>query len=186
MGKDEYLVLLTEFKADLNRYLANLPGTTTPRTLADVIAFNNEQSKTELSLFGQDIFLAAEATKGLADPKYLQALKKSRDGARATIQKLLTGNRVAVLVQPTNGPAWLSDPVNGDQASGPSASQLPAVSGFPHLTVPMGQVQGLPVGFSFIGPAGTVKLTSNWFVCLPEACDAHASDCFRLKRKWIR
>ena len=161
LGEDESLVLLTEFKAGLNRYLANLPETTMPRTLADVIAFNNKQIETELTLFGQDTFIAAEATKGLADPKYLQALAKSRDGARVTIQKLLTDNRVAVLVQPTNGPAWLSDPVNGDQDSGPSASQLPAISGFPHLTVPMGQVEGLPVGLSFIGPAWSEALLLN-------------------------
>ena len=161
LGEDEYLVLLTEFKADLNRYLANLPGNDTPRTLADVIAFNNQRAETELALFGQDIFIAAEATKGLSDLNYLKALKRSRDGARATIAKLLKDNHVAILVQPTNGPAWLSDPVNGDQDSGPSASQLPAVSGFPHLTVPMGQVQGLPVGLSFIGPAWSEALLLN-------------------------
>lgn len=58
-----------------------------------------------------------------------------------------------MLVQPTMGPAWLSDPVNGDQYDGPSAAQLPAISGYPHLTVPAGAVRGLPVGISFVGPA---------------------------------
>ena len=66
---------------------------------------------------------------------------------------MLKAANVQMLVSPSTGPAWLADPVNGDQSSGPSASRLPAVSGYPHLTVPMGLVRGLPVGLSFIGPA---------------------------------
>ena len=57
-----------------------------------------------------------------------------------------------MLVAPTYGPAWLSDPIYGDQYNGPSATQLPATAGYPHLTVPIGLIQGLPVGLSFIGP----------------------------------
>ncbi len=106
-----------------------------------------------MPFFGQETFVAAEQTKGLDDPDYLKALALSRDGARATLTRLMADNGVALLVAPTYGPAWLTDPVHGDQYEGPSASGLPAMSGYPHLTVPMGQVMGLPVGLSFIGPA---------------------------------
>lgn len=161
LGAAENTVLLTELKADLNAYLATTPASVKTRTLADLIAFNTAHADTELALFGQETFVEAESTKGLSDPAYLKALTASQTGAQATLGRLLTSNRVAMLVQPTNGPAWLSDPVNGDQDSGPSASQLPAVAGFPHLTVPMGQVDGLPVGLSLIGPAWSEALLLN-------------------------
>ena len=153
LGAAESLVLYTELKVDLNAYLASTPASVKTRTLADLIAFNAANAKAEMPFFGQETFIKADATKGLNDPAYVKALAFSRDGARATLTRLLSDNKVAMLVAPTMGPAWLSDPVNGDQYDGPSASSLPAVSGFPHLTVPMGQVSGLPVGLSFIGPA---------------------------------
>jgi amidase len=153
LGKAETIVLHTELKADLNAYLATTPKAVKTRTLADLIAFNIADAAREMPFFGQETFIEAEATKGLTDPGYLKALAFSQSAARATLMRLLTANDVAMLVAPTMGPAWLSDPVNGDQYDGPSASTLPAVSGFPHLTVPMGMVSGLPVGLSFIGPA---------------------------------
>jgi amidase len=145
--------LYTELKVDLNAYLATTPPAVKTRTLADLIAFNTANATREMPFFGQETFIRAQATKGLSDPDYLKALATSGDGARATLTRLLTANNVDMLVAPTSGPAWLSDPVNGDQYDGPSASSLPAIAGFPHLTVPMGQVRGLPVGLSFIGPA---------------------------------
>jgi hypothetical protein len=87
-----------------------------------------------------------EATRGLDDPAYRTALETSRRLARGKIDALLSVNRVTILAAPSAGPAWLSDPVNGDHYAGPSASQLPAVSGYPHLTVPAGMIGGLPVG----------------------------------------
>ena len=153
LGAAEFKVLLTELKVGLNAYLATTPATVATRTLADVIAFNSANSDREMPFFGQDTFVEAEATKGLDGPDYRKALSTSRDGARATLTRLMTDAGAAMLVAPSYGPAWLSDPVNGDQYDGPSASSLPAMAGFPHLTVPMGQVRGLPVGLSFIGPA---------------------------------
>ncbi len=161
LGAAEYVVLLTELKADLNAYLATTPATVKTRTLAEVMAFNTANAPREKPYFGQETFVEAEATKGLADAEYLKALATSRDGARATLDRLLADNTVAVLVAPTYGPAWLSDGVHGDQYDGPSASRLPAVSGYPHLTVPMGLVRGLPVGLSFIGPAWSEALLLN-------------------------
>ena len=161
LGEAEGKVLYTELKADLNAYLATTPTTVKTRTLAEIIAFNTANAGREMPFFGQDTFIAAEATKGLDDPDYLKALALSRDGARATLTRLLADNKVAMLVAPTYGPAWLTDPVHGDQYEGPSASGLPAISGYPHLTVPMGQVMGLPVGLSFMGPAWSEAMLLN-------------------------
>lgn len=159
-GADEKLnelelkLLLTELKTDLNAYLATTPASVGTRSLADVIAFNKANAATEMALFGQDLFEQAEAGKGTDDPDYTRV----RDTAKRLagpqgIDRLLAAHKVTMLVAPTFGPAWMTDLVNGDQYGGTSASQLPAVAGYPHLTVPMGQVKGLPVGLSFIGPA---------------------------------
>ena len=150
----ETMVLYTELKADLNAYLATTPSAVTTRTLADVIAFDVANKDREMPLFGQETFEKAQATRGLDDPAYKTALTVARQLAgRDGIDRLLKKYRVTILVAPTYGPAWLSDTIHGDQYEGPSASQLPAVAGYPHLTVPYAQIGGLPVGMSFIGPA---------------------------------
>jgi len=154
IGAAEGLVLHTELKADLNAYLATTPATVKARTLAEVIAFDTAHADRELALFGQETFVKAEETKGLDDPKYKEARETmlrvaGRDGIDAMLQK---GNLDA-LVCPTMPPAWKIDAVNGDQISGGGAGGLAAVAGYPHLTVPMGAVMGLPVGLSIIGPA---------------------------------
>jgi amidase len=143
---------MTELKADMNAYLAT---TRSPhRTLADLIRFNEANAAAEMPLFGQELFIQAEATKGLNDPEYKKALATAKRLAGPEgIDKLLREHKVDVLIAPTTGAAWLIDVVNGDQYVGGGASTLPAVAGYPHLTVPMGMVRGLPVGLSFIGPA---------------------------------
>lgn len=149
----EQKILLSEFKPAVAAYLAATPAAVQSRTLADLIAFDRAHATQEMPWFDQELFDQSQATKGLADPEYIHA----RDTAKRLagpdgIDRLLRENNVSILVQPTQGAAWLSDPVNGDSPSGPSASDLPAVSGYPHVTVPMGQLRQLPVGLSFIGP----------------------------------
>jgi len=152
MGQSEFKVLLTELKADLNAYLATTPPSVRTRTLAEVIAFNKGSAR-ELALFGQDTFEEAEKTKGLDDPEYRKARETSLRLAGAEgIDKMLKDNNVIALVGPTMPPAWPIDAVNGDQISGGGAGGFAAIAGYPHLTVPMGHVKGLPVGLSFIGP----------------------------------
>jgi amidase len=151
-------VLYTEFKTHLAAYLATTPDTVKVRTLADVIAFNDAHKAEEMPFFGQEAFLKAEKTQGLDDPEYLGARAKSRRLAGAEgIDAMLAAGKVEVLVTPTIGVPWLSDPVRGDLFNGFTAIDLPAISGYPHLTVPMGLVGGLPVGLSFIGPAWSDK-----------------------------
>jgi amidase len=153
MGANEFKVLLMEFKTGLADYLKSSPAPLQVRTLVDVIAFNKVHATEELALFGQDTFEKAEATKGTADPAYKKARARSFELAGPQgIDRLLKENKLDALVGPTMPPAWKIDAVNGDQISGGGAGSLAAVAGYPHLTVPMGLVKGLPVGLSFIGP----------------------------------
>jgi amidase len=152
LGADEELVLLTELKAGLNAYLASTPPAVKTRTLADVIAFDQATPR-ETALFGDDGFEGAQATKGLDDPAYLKAKAEAKRLAGPEgIDELLADNQLDALIAPTTAPPWRIDVVDGDHFSH-SASRLPAVAGYPHLTVPMGYVKGLPVGLSFIGAA---------------------------------
>lgn len=162
IGNAEFAVLLTEFKAGVNAYLASTPPQVKARSLAELIAFNVANAPAEMPLFGQDLFDRAEATKGLQDDDYLKARAKAKRMAGPEgIDRLLADNNVAALVAPTLGPAFLIDTVNGDQIGGSGAGSLAAVAGYPHLTVPMGQVRGLPVGLSFIGTAWSEQQLLN-------------------------
>lgn len=153
MGAAEYQVLLTEFKVGLNAYLVTTPRAVTARTLADVIAFNERDAARSLALFGQDILFKAEATKGLDDADYLQARATSLKIASDFLTAAFRDHHVAALIAPTAPAAWKIDAVNGDQAPFGGAGGLAAVAGTPHLTVPMGERLGLPLGLSFLGPA---------------------------------
>ena len=162
IGKNEFSVLLSELKADLNSYLKGSPAAIPVRTLADVIAFDKAHAAQEMGLFGQETFEQAQKTKGLSDPAYKKARQISFTAAGPNgIDRLLKQYRVVALVGPTMPPAWKIDAANGDQISGGGAGSLAAVAGYPHLTVPMGLVKGLPVGLSFIGPKWSEALLLN-------------------------
>ena len=151
LGGAELEILMTELKADMAAYLGSLPDAKAPKTLADLIAFNKAHPE-EMRWFDQSLFELAESKGGLDSPAYLEAKAKAmRLAGPEGIDRLLKDNKVDLLVGVTNGPSWTSDLVNGDHYTGPSVSQMPAVAGYPHLTVPMGAVEGLPVGLSFIG-----------------------------------
>jgi amidase len=148
---DEQIVLSYEFKADLNAYLAGLPAPQKVHTLADVIAFDRSDPR-EMALFGQDMFEAAELTRGLSDPVYIKAHDALQRSSTETLDGLLATYRLDALIRTTDEPAFRIDVVKGDNDSS-NSSYLPATAGYPHLTVPMGFVHELPVGLSFIGPA---------------------------------
>lgn len=148
----ELEVLLYEFKADLEAYLAKLGGPG-PRTMKALIAWNQAHADAELSLFGQELFIDAEKKGPLTTPAYRKAREACMRLSRAQgIDAVMDQHKLDALVAPTGAPAWLIDHVNGD-SSGGSCSTPAAVAGYPHVTVPMGQVRGLPVGFSFFGRA---------------------------------
>ena len=152
-GDAEYEVLLTESKAGINAYLAGLSGEGLPRSIADVIRFNDAHRAESMPYFGQEILLQAQAKGGLDAPAYRKALATCRQQSRVRgIDLALRTHRLDALIAPTGGPAWLIDLVNGDHFGGGS-SQLAAVAGYPTITVPAGRIFGLPVGLSFIGGA---------------------------------
>lgn len=150
MYRDESLVLRFELKEGLNAYLAALPGNPPVRSIDDVIAFNRQHPREELRWFGQESFEAAAKLDDRAAYQQARANSLRLAGAEG-IDRLLREHKVAALIAPTSGPAWVTDPVSGDRFLPIGAGSLPAIAGYPHLTVPMGAVEGLPVGLSFIG-----------------------------------
>jgi len=155
VSKLEHAILMTELKADLNAYLASTAPERVPsRTLADLIAFNRAHADVEMPVFGQESFEVAELASGLTEPYYLKAKADAhRLAGPEGIDAMLGAGKLVALIAPTTGPSWLIDPVLRDRGGGGGAGYLAAIAGYPHLTVPMGQVDGLPVGLSFIGPA---------------------------------
>ena len=151
MSKAQHEVLYYEFKTDLNAYLVNSGADI--RSLAGIIEYNDTHSETVMPYFGQENMLEAQAKGPLSEKQYLQALAESKRIARTGIDTALETNRLDALIAPTRGPAWLTDHINGDQSSGISSSSLAAVSGYASITVPAGNVVGLPIGISFIGGA---------------------------------
>jgi amidase len=150
--RHENAVLMAETKAGLSAYLATTPDAVPHRTLADLIAFNQATPR-ELSLFGQELFERAEATLGLDDLAYLEARAACvRLAGAEGIDRLLGEHQLDALIAPSYGPAPRIDLGSGSSGWG-RTSRLPAIAGYPHLTVPMGEVLGLPVGLSLIGPA---------------------------------
>ena len=153
VGDAEFEVLLYEFKAGLNEYLAELPVGATVRTLADLIAFNSAHASAEMPYFAQEILEQAQKRGPLTSAKYRAALAKTRLDTRAKgIDAIMDAHKLDALVAPTNGPAWLIDLVNGDADGGGSSSPA-AEAGYPSITVPAGYASGLPVGISFFGRA---------------------------------
>ncbi len=152
-GDAEFDVLLYEFKADLNKYLAGRGGQY--RTLADLIAFNNANADKEMPYFGQDVFISAQEKGDLNDRAYQLALLQSKLMTQEQgIDAIMDKDKLDVIVAPSGGTAWMTDLVGGDCGVFESSS-MAAVAGYPNITVPAGYVQGLPVGISFFGKAFT-------------------------------
>lgn len=149
----ELEVLLYEFKADLNAYLARTAAALPVHNLSELIRFNSEQSARELALFDQEILRQAQAKGDLNSAEYLKARETCLKATRTNgIDAVLVEHRLDAIVTLTSGPAWLIDPVNGDTDTGGCSSPA-AIAGYPHITVPTGLYRGLPIGLSFFGAA---------------------------------
>ncbi|MCR2834777.1 amidase [Parerythrobacter lacustris] len=155
MYEDSFIVLLFELREEMGKYLRSLPHVAgrdnMPRSLADLITFNTAHAEEEMRWFGQELFELAEKT---TDREAYETARENavRIAGQETLDKLLAEHDVQFLVAPTRGPAWTSDLVNGDNYNGSIGFGSPAaIAGYPHLTVPMGAVEGLPVGISFFG-----------------------------------
>ena len=149
----ENTVLLYEFKADLNAYLANRDAPV--KSLADCIAFNNSHRSTEMPYFDQELMEQAQAKGPLTDKAYLDALANDIKLTRTEgIDAILAKNNLDAIVAPTSQAAGLTDWIGGDHGDG-GCSSPPAVAGYPHITVPAGFEFGLPLGISFFGAPWT-------------------------------
>jgi len=148
----EFELLLYEFKADLNAYLAAHQGAPV-HSLAEVIAFNEAHAERVMPYFGQELLELAEAKGDLSEPAYLQARDECLRLSRSEgIDRVMTEHHLDAIIAPTNAPAWVNDPITGDRILGGCSSPA-AMAGYPHLTVPAGFVYGLPVGLSFFAGA---------------------------------
>jgi amidase len=146
-------VLRYEFKDGLNAYLAALGPKAHVHTLKEVIAFNERNQDSELAFFGQETFIESQAKGPLTDQAYLDAVERCRRFSRNEgIDKVMDKNQLNAIVAPSGGPAGSTDHVYGDRDVGGSSSPA-AVAGYPSITVPAGDIQGLPVGISFFGRA---------------------------------
>ncbi len=146
----EYQVMLFEFKAGLNDYLASHPVADDRDSLAELIVWNQSHADTVMPIFGQEIFLQAEAKGGLAEPAYRQAIADGPGWMRAALATLLDEHDIDALLTVAGSFAWKTDWLAGDRFMVGSSS-LAAMSGFPSITLPAGQVRGLPVGVAFVG-----------------------------------
>jgi len=153
-GSVEGLTLQYEFKDGVNKYLAtaNAPM----KTLADVIAFNKQNEQRAMPYFKQETLEHSDAKGGLATPEYTEGLKKLLT-ARTIIDDVLRQNGLDAIAAPTSGPACLIDLIAGDYRTGSSFSGPAAMAGYPHITVPMGLVLGMPVGLSLMGTRYTER-----------------------------
>jgi len=149
----ELEVLLYEFKAGLNTYLAGLGPKAPVRSLKQIIEFNEKNRDREMPYFGQELLVRAEAKGPLTSKAYLVALQKNHRLSRTQgIDFVLRRHKLDALIAPTGGPPWPTDWLNGDHFTG-GYSTASAVAGYPHITVPAGYVFGLPFGISFFGAA---------------------------------
>ena len=142
---------MVEFKAGLNAYLRSHAAPV--KDLDALVAFNRANAQREMPYFGQELFEQAQAAPGLEDPAYLSARASARRLAgEQGIDAALKADRLDALIVPTTGPAWVTTLGKGDTFPGAGYGAA-AVAGYPSLSVPMGQTQGLPLGLLFMGAA---------------------------------
>jgi len=174
----ELEVLLYEFKADLNSYLASLGPGAPVKSLKEVIDFNEQYRDREMTYFGQDLFIKAQAKGPLTDKAYRDALAKNQRMSRKEgIDFVMDKNKLDALIAPTGGPGWTTDWINGDHFTG-GYSTASAVAGYPHITVPAGYVFGMPVGISFFGRAWSEATLIKFAFAFEQATKARRAPQF--------
>ena len=185
----ELVVLEFEFKHDLDAYLGGLPASANaPRSLKDLIAFNERERAREMPWFGQDLFEQSLKRGNLADKDYTAALAKSKRLAGVQgIDAALRKGKLDALIAPTGGPAWTTDWVNGDHTVGGSSTPA-AVAGYPDVTVPAGFVHGLPVGLSFFAGAWSDATLIRYAYAFEQATHARKAPRFpaRIENEAVR
>ena len=130
----------------------------------------------ELALFNQDLFEESDALGDLTDEAYIAARDAIQSATRESgIDALLTNNNIDMLVSPSGPLAPRVDPVNGDVwPSWAGAGYLAAIAGYPHITVPMGEVHGVPIGLSIMGAKNTDTQVLSWGYAYEQASQLRA------------
>ena len=153
-SEDSYFLLLYEFKIGVENYLSK--SSSSIKTVQSLIEFNNKNAATMMPYFEQEIFQKSIETVGKID-KYKQALQMVIS-VREDLDKLLEDNNLDGFIGLTRNPAWKIDNEGGDRSA--MSNQMSfgngafaAIAGYPHLTIPMAKIDGLPVGISIIGTA---------------------------------
>jgi amidase len=177
LARADYRVMIYEYKAGLNDYFASLGDAAPVKSIEELIAFNERESARELWLFGQERLIEAAAVGPLTDPEYLDAVERCRRWGESLVETM-DRHQVDAIVAPTNGPAGVLDYIHGERGLGGCAGYA-AVSGLPHITVPCGEVFGLPVGLSFFGRAWTEPLLVNIALAFEQATAARRTPDFR-------
>jgi amidase len=174
-----YRVLLREFRVDLNDYLAahHLPDDRD--SLADLIVYNDANAESVMPVFGQSIFIEAEAMSGLDDPEYAADVALVQTGLRRDLDALFASHGLDAIFIPVNGPAWKTDWVNGDHTSFGGTAYLAALSGYPSVVLPAGTVDGLPVGVGFVGLPQSEPLLLQMAYALEQALPPAPEPAFR-------
>jgi len=173
---DALLVLEYEFKASLNEYLSDAAPAVTARSLTEIIAFNADHGDVELALFNQDLFEESDALGDLTDAAYIAARDAIQSATRESgIDALLADHNIDMLVSPSGPLAPRVDPVNGDVwPSWAGAGYLAAIAGYPHITVPMGEVHGVPIGLSIMAAKNTDTQVLSWGYAYEQASQLRA------------
>jgi amidase len=184
LGSAEQIVFQYEMKAGLNDYFARLGPKAPVKSVADVIAFNEKHRDREMPYFGQDLLVKLNAKGPLTNYEYLEALAKNRRLTRTEgIDMVMEKNRLDAIVAPTIGPACVTDLANGDHWLGGDITSVAAIAGYPHITVPMGFVFGLPIGLSFIGKAWSEPMILRIAYAFERATKARRPPRFLLTAK---
>ena len=177
-GDQEFEVLLYEFKANLNAYLAEWAPNAPAGTLAALIEWNKAHASDEMPYFKQEIFEKAQAKGSLSAAGYRKAMKARQMAGAQGIDAVMKKHKLDALVAPTQGPAALTDLVYGDPNQGGSFTSPAAVAGYPHITVPAGFVFGLPVGVSFVGGAWSEPTLIKFAYAFEQATKARRAPTF--------
>jgi len=174
----EFEVLLYEFKTDLNQYLAGSEVDPSVDSLTELIEFNRANADTVMPWFGQQDFEKAEAKGPLSDPAYREALESSHIQVAKTIDSLFESHGLDAVIAPTNGPSWVTDWVNGDSFALSSSSPA-AISGYPAVTIPMGEIHGLPIGVTLMGAPFAERKLIGLAYALEQKLQARRNPRFR-------
>ena len=150
LGGAEFTILQFEFKDGLNKYFASANAPI--KTMADLIAFNKKEEATAMPYFKQETIESSQAKSDLNSKEYTDALQKTLT-SRKIIDSILQQNKLDAIVGTSIGPATPIDLINGDSDAGFYFCPPAAMAGYPHITVPMGDISGLSVGLSFVASA---------------------------------